>query len=137
MGMDILVGVVAAMAVLWLACLVLFWVARPRGVPARTVVAMIPDVLRLLRGLVTDPAVPLDVRLALIGLVAWIASPIDLIPEFVPVLGPIDDVVVAVVALRYVRWRLGTEALRARWRGTPEGFGVLARVLGGPAIGPE
>jgi uncharacterized membrane protein YkvA (DUF1232 family) len=137
MGMDILVGVVVAIAVLWLACLAVFWVARPRGVPTRTVVTMIPDVLRLLRGLVTDPAVPLDVRLALVGLVAWIVSPIDLIPEFVPVLGPIDDVVVAVVALRYVRWRLGAEELRARWPGTPEGFQVLVRVLGGPSIGAE
>ena len=60
------------------------------------------------------------------GLVAWIVSPIDLIPEFIPVLGPLDDVVVAVAALRYVRRRMGIEVLQARWRGSPEGFRCCA-----------
>jgi hypothetical protein len=45
-------------------------------------------------------------------------------------LGPLDDVVVAVLVLRYVRKRLGTEALRARWRGTSEGFELLRGVMG-------
>jgi uncharacterized membrane protein YkvA (DUF1232 family) len=133
-GTDILIAVVAAIATAWIACLVLFWLVRPRGVPARVVVATVPDVLRLLRGLVTDRTVPLDVRLVLVGLIAWIASPIDLIPEFVPVIGPLDDVVVAIAALRYVRRRLGIDALRARWRGSDEGFAVLTRVIGGPAV---
>ncbi len=48
----------------------------------------------------------------LVGLVAWIVSPIDLIPEFIPVLGPLDDVVVGIVAMRYVRRRVGIEDLR-------------------------
>ena len=135
-GTDILVAVVALVASAWIACLVVFWLVRPRGVPARVVVGMIPDVLRLLRGLVTDSRVPLDVRLVLVGLVAWIASPIDLIPEFIPVIGPLDDVVVAIAALRYVRRRLGVAALRARWRGSDEGFAVLVRVIGGGAL-PE
>lgn len=134
MGTDILIAVVAAIATAWIACLVLFWLVRPRGVPARVVLATVPDVLRLLRGLVTDRTVPLDVRLVLVGLIAWIASPIDLIPEFIPVIGPLDDVVVAIAALRYVRRRLGIDALRARWRGSDEGFAVLTRVIGGPAV---
>ncbi len=130
MGMDILVGIVAAVVALWIACIVLFWFARPRGVPAREILGTVPDVLRLLRGLITDSTVPLDVRLVLVALAAWIVSPIDLIPEFIPVLGPLDDIVVAVVALRYVRRRVGAESLRARWPGSPEGWAVLAKVLG-------
>ncbi len=135
MGMDILIAVVAALVALWIACLVLFWLARPKGVSARAVVAAVPDLLRLLRSLASDRTVPLDVRVVLVGLVAWIVSPIDLIPEFIPVLGPIDDVVVAVVALRYVRRRVGMEELRARWTGSPEGFAVVAAILGG-TVGP-
>ena len=69
--------------------------------------------------IITDKRAPLDVRVVLVGLVAWIVSPIDLIPEFIPVIGPLDDVVVAVVALRYTRRRMGAAALRERWRGTP------------------
>ena len=140
MELDLLLAVVAAVAALWIACLVLFWLARPKGVPARAVVAAIPDLLRLLRSLVADPSVPLDVRAVLVLLVAWIVSPIDLIPEFIPVLGPIDDVVVAVAALRYVRHRLGMPALRARWTGSDESFALVARVMGGevgPGGGPE
>ena len=96
----------------------------------REVLGLVPDVLRLLRSIIGDRSAPLGVRLVLLGLVAWILSPIDLIPEFIPVLGPIDDVVVAVIALRYVRRRLGVENLRARWSGSREGFEVLLRVIG-------
>jgi uncharacterized membrane protein YkvA (DUF1232 family) len=135
MGLDILLGVAAAIAALWIACLVVFWLARPKGVPLRVVLATVPDLLRLLRSLVADPGVPLDVRIVVLGLLAWIVSPIDLIPEFIPVLGPVDDVVVAVAALRFVRRRLGLRALRERWTGSDEGFAVVARLLGG-AVGP-
>ena len=68
--------------------------------------------------------------LALVVLLAWLISPIDLIPEFIPVLGPLDDVVVAVLVLRYVRRKVGLEELRRRWPGTPEGFAVLGRIIG-------
>ena len=115
---------------LWAVLLALFWVLRPRGVPVRELIAVIPDVLRLLRSLVGDRSTPLDVRLVLIGLVAWILSPIDLIPEFIPGIGPLDDVVVAIVAFRYVRRRVGVDDLRRRWRGTDAGFELLLRVIG-------
>jgi len=123
---EILIGIVA----LWVAVLVLFWAFRPRGVAVREVLAIVPDVLRLLRSLIGDRSAPLDVRVVLVGLVAWIISPIDLIPEFVPVLGPIDDIVVAVVAMRFVRRRMGVEDLRRRWSGSAAGFDLLVRVIG-------
>ena len=126
----VVVGIVASLVGLWVAMLVLFWALRPRGVPARQIVGVIPDVLRLLRSLIGDGSTPLDVRVVLVGLVAWIVSPIDLIPEFIPVLGPLDDVVVGIVAMRYVRRRVGIEALRARWTGTPDGFDLLTRIIG-------
>jgi uncharacterized membrane protein YkvA (DUF1232 family) len=135
MGLDLLLAIAAAVAALWIACLVLFWLMRPKGVPARAVIAAVPDLLRLLRSLVADPTVPLDVRIVLVALVAWIVSPIDLIPEFIPGLGPIDDIVVAVAALRFVRRRVGLPGLRARWRGSDASWDVVARLLGGE-VGP-
>ena len=72
----------------------------------------------------------MDVRIVLVGLLLWILSPIDLIPEFIPGLGPLDDVIVAVVALRFTRRRLGVDALRERWTGTDDGFRLLLRVIG-------
>jgi uncharacterized membrane protein YkvA (DUF1232 family) len=135
MGIELIIGTILGLLVLWVASLVLFFVLRPKDVPVRELLAVIPDVLRLLRSLIRDGAVPADVRLVVIGLIAWILSPIDLIPEFIPVLGPLDDVVVAIVAMRYVRRRVGIADLEARWQGTPDGFALLTRVIGaGTAI---
>lgn len=131
--MEVIAGVVVGLLLLWVAALILFWLLRPRGTTTREVIGVIPDLVRMLRSIVTDRASPLDVRLVLIGLLLWIISPIDLIPEFIPGLGPIDDIVVAIVALRYVRRRMGVEALRSRWPGSPEGFSLLLRVIGAEA----
>jgi uncharacterized membrane protein YkvA (DUF1232 family) len=130
MDLGTVAAVLAALALVWAAFIALLWVLRPRGTSLRELLAVVPDLLRLLRDLVGDRSTPLDVRAVIVVLVAWIVSPIDLIPEFIPVLGPFDDLVVAFVALRYVRRRMGTAALRDRWPGTPEGFDVLARVIG-------
>ena len=68
---------------------------------------------------------------ALVILLIWLISPIDLIPEFIPILGPLDDVIVAVIILRYVRRRLGAQELRRRWRGTEAGWTLVERLLAG------
>jgi uncharacterized membrane protein YkvA (DUF1232 family) len=128
--MEVIVAIAVGLVALWALLLVLFWGLRPKGVPVRELLGLIPDVLRLLRSVIGDRSAPPDVRLVLVGLLAWIVSPIDLIPEFIPVLGPIDDVVVAVVAMRYVRRRVGVEDLRRRWTGSDDGFALLLRVIG-------
>ena len=130
MDLGWVAGVVVALVAVWALLLLVFWLLRPRDVPVREVVRVIPDVLRLVRTLVTDGAVPLDARLVLVGLIAWILSPIDLIPEFIPGIGPLDDVIVAIVAMRYVRRRIGIDAIRARWSGSEDGMRLLARVIG-------
>jgi len=130
MDLRLVLGIVVGIALLWAVLLVLFWFLRPKGVSVREVVRVVPDVLRMLRSILRDPASPLDVRLVLVGLLAWLVSPIDLIPDFIPVLGPMDDAVVAVVALRYVRRRVGVTGMRARWPGSDDGFALLGGVVG-------
>lgn len=130
MDLGLVVGIVLALVGTWALLLLVFWLLRPKGVPLRVIVGVIPDLLRLLRALITDRTVPLDVRVVLVFLIAWIASPIDLIPEFLPLIGPLDDVIIAVVALRYTRRRLGMEELRRRWPGSADGFAVLTQVIG-------
>ncbi len=109
----------------WLALIALLWLFRPRNVPLSQLARVIPDALRLTRHLLSDRSVPAGVRLALVVLLVWLVNPIDVIPEFVPVLGPVDDVVVALLVLRYVRRRIGDDELRRRWPGTPEGYELL------------
>jgi hypothetical protein len=122
--------VFASALAVWAILIGLLWVFRPREVGLGELLRVIPDVVRLVRRLLGDRAVPVGVRVALVVLLVWLISPIDLIPEFIPVLGPLDDVVVAVLVLRYVRRRVGLEGLRSRWPGTPDGFALLSRIIG-------
>ena len=128
--MDIAVGVVLGLAAAWGLLVVTLWLLRPRGAPARELVGMVPSVARLVHSLVRDRMVPMDIRVVLVAVTLWLLSPVDLIPEFIPVLGPLDDVVVAILGLRYVRRRLGRAELARRWTGSSESFAVLSRVLG-------
>src|SRR5262245_55255730 len=89
---ELVVGLIGA----WLALVTVLWLLRPRDVALSELIAFVPDLVRLVRGLLADRYVEGRVRLALGLLLAWLLSPIDLIPEFIPVLGPLDDVVVAV-----------------------------------------
>ncbi|MDP9467310.1 MAG: DUF1232 domain-containing protein [Chloroflexota bacterium] len=125
-----LMGIGLGLVVAWALLIALLWAVRPRDARLRDLVRIIPDMVRLVRQLLRDREVPLGARVALVVLLAWLISPIDLIPEFIPVLGPLDDVVVAVLVLRYVRRRLGLDELRRRWPGTPEGFALLGRIIG-------
>ena len=125
-----LAGIGLGFVVVWVALVLLLWVFRPRNVGLREMVRIVPDLLRLVRNLLSDRSISLQVRVALVILLVWLVSPIDLIPEFIPVIGPVDDVIVAVLVLRYTRRRLGIEELRRRWSGSPEGFALLSRIIG-------
>jgi uncharacterized membrane protein YkvA (DUF1232 family) len=126
----LVVAVVLGLVALWAGLIALLWVLRPRDASLRDLVAVVPDVVRLVRHVLADPAVPLRVKVALAAALLWVLSPIDLIPEFIPVLGPLDDVVVVVVTLGYVCRQLGPDALRQHWAGTDQGFAMVARVIG-------
>ena len=130
MDAGVVLGVIAGLIAVWAALVAILWLLRPRDVAVSELVAFVPDLVRLVRGLLADRSVDRRVRVALGFLLVWLLSPIDLIPEFVPVLGPLDDVVVAVVVLRYVRGRLGVAALRERWGGSDAGFRLLVRLVG-------
>ena len=130
MAVELVVGIVVGIVLLWIALVALLWLLRPRDVAMGDLVRVVPDLARLSRSLVADRTTPLGVRVALVVLVIWILNPVDLIPEFIPVLGPLDDVIVAVLVLRYVRRRMGSDVLRERWPGTADGFSALRRLIG-------
>ena len=128
--MEVLIEIAVGLILLWILFVALLWILRPRDARLADLVRIVPDVLRLARSLIGDRSVPLGVRAALVGMVAWLVNPIDLIPEFIPVIGPLDDVVVAVLVLRYVRRRLGDDQLSRRWPGTPQGYVLLGGIIG-------
>ncbi len=105
-------------------------VARPRGGLLREALRILPDVLRLVRRLAGDKSLPRRVRVRLGLLLVYLASPIDLIPDFVPVLGYADDAINCPAVLRGVVGRAGLDAVRGHWPGTDEGFAALTRLTG-------
>jgi uncharacterized membrane protein YkvA (DUF1232 family) len=122
-------SLLALALVLWALLVAVLWVHRPTRDVAAAAAWLLPDLLRLVRSLLSDPATPRSVKLALGGLALWIASPIDLIPEFIPVIGPLDDLVVAAIVLRWAGHRVGRDEIRRHWTGRPESLGLLERML--------
>jgi uncharacterized membrane protein YkvA (DUF1232 family) len=128
--------VALGIAVLAYALLVLALVLLGRKTEAVALARFIPDCLALLRGLLRDPRVPRRRKLVLVALVGYLATPIDLVPDFIPVAGQLDDVIVAAIALRYVLSASGPELLREHWPGPEAGLGALIRAVHGAAPMP-
>ena len=121
-GLAVVVGI-------WLVAIVVL-VATGRRSSAREIAAFVPNLVFLFRGLLRDPEVPRSARIWIaVGLV-WIASPIDLIPEFIPVAGPLDDAIVAALLLRAVARRAGGDAIRRHWRGSDDSLRLVLRLAG-------
>ena len=128
--LDLLIGAGTALLLAWLALFVALVLARPRGALLTEALRLLPDVLRLIRRLAADPDLPRGVRIRLGALLAYLASPIDLIPDFIPVLDYADDAIIVTAVLRSVVRRAGIGAVRAHWPGTDDGFAALARLTG-------
>ena len=115
---------------LWIILVAVLWLHRPSRALVGPAVRMAPDLIRLVRSLLGDRSTPGSVKIALAGLLVYLVSPIDLIPDFIPVLGQLDDVVVAVIILRWSARRVGLDGLRAQWAGSDNGFDALRQLLG-------
>ncbi len=102
--------------------------AAPRTGAKRTVVyymKQLPNYLRLLGGLLTDPRVAMVDKLLVAGAMAYIALPVDFIPDFIPFLGEVDDVFVLVMALQRLISNAGRNVLAGHWSGAMEDLADL------------
>ena len=113
------------------AAAVLLLVVLGRRSDARALAGFIPDCLVLLRRLLGDPRVPRRRKVVLGVLVGYLLMPIDLVPDFIPVAGQLDDVIVAALALRYVLRGGGEPLLREHWPGPPQSLELVVRVAYG------
>jgi uncharacterized membrane protein YkvA (DUF1232 family) len=107
-------------------------VAGRRG-DARALAAFIPDCMVLFRALLRDPRVPMGRKVLLAALVAYLAMPIDLVPDFIPVAGQLDDAIIVALVLRSVLRSGGQELLREHWRGPDRSLDAVLRLAGNPA----
>lgn len=108
-------GVVLAIYVVLIVALILLG----RRMAAKELAVLVPNLVLLFKDLAKDPAVPRGAKMWLVVGTLWLVSPIDLLPEFLPVLGPLDDAVVAALILRHLVKKAGPEVVRAHWRGEP------------------
>jgi uncharacterized membrane protein YkvA (DUF1232 family) len=127
---DLALGLVAALVLVWVALVVGLILVRPRGGLLREALRLLPDVLRLIRRLAADKTLPRGVRIRVALLLAYLAIPIDLIPDFIPILGYADDAIIVTAVLRSVVRRAGLDAVRAHWPGTDDGFAAVTRLTG-------
>ncbi|MCW3040575.1 MAG: hypothetical protein JWM31_2480 [Solirubrobacterales bacterium] len=122
--------VAAVLGGLWLAVLAAMVLLAGRLPPGllRDVAEFLPACVSTARRLRRDPAVPRRARVALLVAIVWVLSPIDLLPEFLPVIGPLDDVVAVVLLLRYAARSIPRATLLTAWPAEPR---ILLRVLDG------
>src|SRR5438876_6979149 len=120
-GLGITLGATAA---LW-SLLVVALLALGRRRDAREVVRFIPDCIVLFKRLLQDPRVPRRAKVAVALLVPYLASPFDLIPDFIPIAGQLDDAILVAAVVAYVTRRAGREVVEELWPGSKRGLQVV------------
>ena len=126
----LLIGLGVTAAVYVLAVLAL--VVAGRRTDARALAGFIPDCLVLVKRLLADRRVPRRRKLLLVLLVAYLAMPIDLVPDFIPVAGQLDDAIVVALVLRAVLRSGGEELLHEHWSGPLRSLDLVRRLSFGP-----
>ncbi len=130
---SVVAAVVGGVVLLWAALVGLLWVAARRTsqrVDLRDLLRLVPDLVRLTHRLARDPSLSRGVRLRLVALLVYLALPLDLVPDVIPVVGYADDVVVVALVLRSVVRRAGPKAIERHWPGTDVGLAAVLRLAG-------
>jgi uncharacterized membrane protein YkvA (DUF1232 family) len=131
--------VLGTLLALWVLLVVTLVVVARRGDVRVSVVGamrLLPDLLRLVRRLASDGALPRRVRWSLWALLGYLLLPLDLVPDVIPVAGQADDIILVALVLRGVVRAAGTEAVELHWPGTPDGLEVVLRLAGRAAPRP-
>jgi uncharacterized membrane protein YkvA (DUF1232 family) len=122
---TISLGVVGGLVLVWAVLAAVLWLTKPDEYELKEAFRLLPDLIRLIKRLAADPDTPSGVRIRLALLLVYLALPIDLIPDFVPVIGYADDAIIVALVLRSATRRAGPDALATHWPGTPQGLNAL------------
>jgi uncharacterized membrane protein YkvA (DUF1232 family) len=125
-----LAGLVVSLAVLWLILGAVVVVMRPDREALREVLRLPSDIVSFVRALLADPALPRSARVRLWLLLGYLLLPIDLVPDFIPVVGYADDAIVMAVLLRGVIEIAGAERVQECWNGSERGLAAVERLCG-------
>ena len=123
---SVAIGIVTA----WLALIVVLYLRRPNDATIGEALRLLPDTIRLIRHLATDRRVPRSTRIMLWAFGVYLLSPIDLVPDFVPIVGYADDAILLVLILRHVIRSAGPQLIEEHWPGTDSGLSTLHALVG-------
>lgn len=98
---DGVLWALGALTLGWIGLILMLWLQRGWAEEARSLIQRSPDLVRYCLGTVRDSSAPWKVRLALVGLLIYLLCPVDVVPDFIPVVGLLDDVLLVFVVLRY------------------------------------
>ena len=127
---SLLVVALGTVGLAYVVLLLALLAARPKDVDLRQAARLIPDIARLVPRLARDRTLATGIRVRLWLLLAYLVSPIDLVPDMLPVIGWADDVILVLLVLRSVVRHAGAEALERHWPGSPIGLAALCRMAG-------
>ncbi|HSC22020.1 MAG TPA: YkvA family protein [Solirubrobacterales bacterium] len=122
-----LLAIALAALLLWALYVNALYISGRRG-EARALATFLPDCLVLARRLLADPALPRSSKVALLALLAYLALPLDLVPDFLPVVGQLDDAILVALTLRFIFRSAPPGRLAELWTGSPAGLAVISRL---------
>lgn len=125
------VGILGGFLLVYAVLLLFLWLyarKHPETVTMKDALRLLPDLLRLVRNLIADQNVPTRVRVELVLLLVYLLLPVDLVPDFLPVIGYADDIIIVALVLRSVMRNAGAPALELNWPGSPQGLQVIVRL---------
>ena len=118
-------GIVGGLVLVWAVLVATLYLTKPGEYDLKEAMRLLPDLIRLVKRLAADPDTPRGVRIRLALLLLYLAMPIDLIPDFIPVLGYADDAIVVALVLRSATRSAGPDAMAKHWPGILEGLIAL------------
>lgn len=130
MGLWPAIGVGALTAALLYAVLVAVLIVAGRREGARAAAAFVPDCVVLFKRLLSEPRLARRKKLVLAALIPYLLMPFDLVPDFIPVAGYLDDAVIVAFVLRYVLRGSGPALIQEHWPGPPASLKVVIRLAG-------
>lgn len=129
---ETICGVLLGIALLYVVLLVALWFYARKNpeLTFKTSLLILPNLMALFFRLLADSALPKSVRVWTALLIAYLSFPIDLVPDFLPLIGYADDAIIIALVLRHVVRKAGPEALSKHWRGSDAGLTIVGKLAG-------
>ncbi|WP_333615223.1 YkvA family protein [Glutamicibacter sp.] len=130
---EAIAGILVGLLVVYLVLLIALWLyarRHPESVSVPEALRLLPDLIRVIRRMAADKSAPPAVKIKLALLLVYLLSPVDLVPDFIPIIGQADDVIILALVLRSVIRSAGVELLHRHWPGTATGLSIIEKLAG-------